>query len=110
MPRRARGATVVVMAQMQIALPLDAALADIISMLEQHRARMSGLLERLDRLRDAGDGATAVVFGRMCNVLHERDRALAALAADLAVDISTSDRPPNWLERSHHAHAFRPVP
>jgi hypothetical protein len=38
MLRRAPGATVVAMAQTQVALPLDAALADIISMLEQHRA------------------------------------------------------------------------
>ena len=83
-PDAPRSATVVAMAPTQVALPLDAALAHIISMLEQHRARMSGLLERLDRLRDdVGDGATAVVFGRMCKVLHERDEALAALAAGL---------------------------
>jgi hypothetical protein len=33
----------------------------------------------------------------MCNMLHERDRALAALATGLAVEISASDPPSNWL-------------
>jgi hypothetical protein len=59
-------------------------LTEIVSGLEQHRARMDNLLDRLDGLRDTSDRDTAAVLDRFSDLLRDREQALQPLVARLA--------------------------